>query len=315
MGAQQQSAILEAGTNEFEIIEFIVSGQSFGVNVSKVKQIIQFDQKMLTTAPRANPNVMGLFLFRGAAITLVDLHKALNVEPQENVIPLVLVTEFNNELTAFLIDGVSRIHRISWSLIQPINPFLSNFVSGFTGSINIEEHEILIIDLEQIVAEINPENRMERRLEARPTEKVPESFKPENLKIALAEDSSFMRKSMLDALKKEGFSLAGAFDNGLSAFEFVSDCAEKANAAKRPISDYIDILITDIEMPRMNGITLAKNIRDLGLDTLPIVVFSSIVNRQMIEQAKMAGVSSFISKPKIEELREIILKTVKTLIK
>src|ERR1017187_8474080 len=89
--------LLDSGSNEFEIIEFNVSGQSFGVNVSKVRQIVQFDAKLLTEVPRANPSVAGLFLFRSSAITLVDLRKALELPVIENATPLVLVTEFDNE--------------------------------------------------------------------------------------------------------------------------------------------------------------------------------------------------------------------------
>ncbi len=301
------SQLLSSGTNDFEIIEFTVAGQHFGVNVSKVKQIVQFDSSLLTKAPMSHPEVMGLFLFRGTAVTLVDLRKALDLEPQETAIPLVLVTEFDDETTAFLIDGVNRIHRVSWSLIQPIGSYLGCFTAGFTGSINIEDREILIVDLEQIIAGINPEKRLDTRLDGKPEPAESKSLDLSTIKIILAEDSSFMRKGMTDALQKQGFAIAGAFDNGLSAYEFIEASLQRAKAEGKGFDSIAGILITDIEMPKMNGITLAKSVRELGLAKLPIVVFSSIVNKQMVEMAKAAGVSSFISKPKLEELRDLII--------
>jgi two-component system chemotaxis response regulator CheV len=187
MSHSQNEALGSTG-NEFEIIEFTVSGQSFGVNVSKVRQIVQFDEKALTKAPNANANVLGLFLFRSVPVALVDLHKALEIEAIPNETPLVLVAEFNEEATAFLIDGVSRIHRVSWASIQPMNPILESMSASFTGSINIEDREILIVDLEQIIADIDPEKRLDARLDAHPGTKSKAGVDLAKMKIALAED-------------------------------------------------------------------------------------------------------------------------------
>ncbi len=303
-----QPSLLDSGTNEFEIIEFLISGQSFGINVSKVKQIVQFSPELLTSVPSANPNVMGIFLFRKAGITLVDLHKALSI-PQEGQAesPLVLVTEFNGATTGFLIDGVNRIHKASWSLIQPINTFLENFVSSFTGSLNIESREILMIDLEHVIAEINPENNLVARLDKIVPAKPRSGVAPSEIKIALAEDSSFIRKGMVDGLEKAGFNVVAAFDNGLSAFEHMKGLQEKANAGGAPLKELLSLFITDIEMPKMNGITLCKSLREIGVKELPVVVFSSIINKQMTEKCEQAGVNAFISKPRMEDLNQTVL--------
>jgi len=308
------ASILDSAGNEFEIIEFLVSGQSFGINVSKVKQIVQFSPELLTSVPNASPNVMGIFLFRGEGISLVDLHKALNVPPEEKGLEtaLVLVTEFDEETTGFLIDGVNRIHKVSWSSIHPINAFLESFGSSFTGSINIENREILMVDLEHVIAEINPDSDMLARADRiEPLSKESLGVDPAKLKIAIAEDSSFIRKGMVDSLKKAGFEIAAAFDNGLSAFERVKAMRDEELAGGPTLDSQISLLITDIEMPKMNGITLCKSIRELGVSKLPVVVFSSIVNKQMTEKCNAAGVSAFISKPRMEDLNKTVLEILK----
>jgi len=309
--AASASSILDSSANEFEIIEFLLSGQSFGINVSKVKQIVQFRQELLTCVPNARSSVMGIFLFRGEGISLVDLHEALNVPPEEKGLEnaLVLVTEFDDETTGFLIDGVNRIHKVSWSSIQPINAFLESFGSSFTGSINIEEREILMVDLEHVIAEINPDNDMQARANRiTPISKESLGVDPAKLKIAIAEDSSFIRKGMVDSLEKAGFEIAATFDNGLSAFESIKAMRDEELAGGQTLGAQLSLLITDIEMPKMNGISLCKSLRDIGAGSLPIIVFSSIINKQMTEKCNAAGATAFISKPRMEDLNKTVLE-------
>ena len=118
-----QGILLETGTNEVEIIEFYLGGQSFGINVAKVKQIVQFEAKLLTEIPETHPAVLGTFLYRGSTSPLIDLNKALHREKvtQDDERTLVLVSEFNNTVNSFQIDGINRIHRISWDQLQPLS--------------------------------------------------------------------------------------------------------------------------------------------------------------------------------------------------
>ena len=178
--------LLESGTNEVEILEFVLDDQHFGVNVLKIQAIEQFDPARVTRIQLAHPSVVGTLLFRDSCITLVDLTKEMNsapdreetVEPEisravdtvttseledgtpapvseaastsvdtetgESSAKLVLVMEFNDMKTAFLVDGVNRIHRVSWESISPLSAFLSSTDSKFTGSLQIDGREILV---------------------------------------------------------------------------------------------------------------------------------------------------------------------------
>lgn len=299
-----QGILLETGTNEVEIIEFYLAGQSFGVNVAKVKQIVQFREELITRVPNSSKSVAGLFLFRNVPITLIDLHEAVDLHPEEAThTPLVLVTEFSNVTTGFLIDGVNRIHRISWNDLQPMNSFLEGVVSSFTGSINIEGREILIIDLERIVAEINPECKMAS------SETSGASVRKDlsGIKVVLAEDSTFIRKELQKSLAGSGFTVVNAFDNGLSAFDFIREVKEKCDKSASPVTSIFDIIVTDIEMPKMDGLTLCRNTKSMGLN-VPVIAFSSLINEQMAAKCKSVGVDSYIAKPNMDSLRELILK-------
>ncbi|OGV55985.1 MAG: hypothetical protein A2017_07930, partial [Lentisphaerae bacterium GWF2_44_16] len=228
---EQQGILLESGTNEVEIIEFYLGGQSFGVNVAKVKQIVQFDEKLLTRVPQANPLIMGLFAFRNTTIPLVDLNKALGNSPSKTEKPLVLVTEFNNLVNSFMIDGVNRIHRVSWKNIKPMDALLEGCVSCFTGSINVEKRQILVIDLEHLLSDLNPSSGIIDRIDKETAKQIHNHHG--HIKVIIAEDSTFVRNAISSSLKHAGFEIAGTFDNGLSAFEFVKSLKEKAEAENK----------------------------------------------------------------------------------
>lgn len=304
----RQGILLESGTNEVEIIEFYLAGQSFGINVAKVKQIVQFDEKLLTRVPQANPLIMGLFMFRDNTIPLVDLNKALGNSAPANEKPLVLVTEFNNVINSFMIDGVNRIHRASWSDIKPLDALLEGCVSCFTGSMYVEKRQVLIIDLEHLLSELNPSSGIIDRVDKETAKQIHDAYG--RIKIIIAEDSTFIRNAISSSLKHAGFDIAGSFDNGLSAFEFVKSLREKAEAENKSIKDFADAIITDIEMPSMDGLTLCRNIKEnLMLRKFPVIIFSSLINEQLIAKCKTVGADAYIGKPQIENLKSLLMET------
>jgi two-component system chemotaxis response regulator CheV len=305
MEAEKRNGILlDSGTNEVEIMEFFLSGQSFGVNVAKVKQIIQFDETLIIHIPHSNPAALGAYLFRDETIPMIDLKKALDFQETQVEKPLALVTEFNSLVNAFLIDGVNRIHRVSWKEIKPMNAMLEGFVSSFTGSVNIENREILIVDLEQLVAEVDPESQL-KQLEENDEE---EFQKKHGIKIVIAEDSTYMRNTLFKSLKTLGFNVIETFDNGQSAYDYIVSLKEKAVSEGKSVREYLDMLITDIEMPQMDGLTLCKQLKEQPeLSKLQVAVFSSLINKQLEEKCKKVGVDYYAAKPKLEELNKIII--------
>ena len=148
----KKGILLETGTNEFEIVEFSIGGVNYGINVAKVREVIQ--RAPVTAMPQAHPYVDGLFTLRGKAIPLVNLPRCLNVtngDESKNII----VTEINNYDIGFLVENVSRIHRISWKDMEPA-PEVGD-QSRVVGIIKMPDRIVLLLDFETIIAEINPE--------------------------------------------------------------------------------------------------------------------------------------------------------------
>ena len=336
----KNSILLESGTNEVEVLEFNLGGQGFGVNVLKVQAIEQYDPNCVTEIQLAHPAVIGTYSYRDGVITLVDLGLDLDVReshgpalaPADNAaietvlaavpapelpgaqdVPattavetaietrIVLVLEFNERTTGFLVDGVNRIHRINWNAISPMNPFLAAVHSKFTGSINIDGREILIMDMERILTDILPETASDYHLDI--PDDLGEDQRRAQIPVLLAEDSATIRSLLTKELKRGGYTNLSAFDNGLSCYEKLEELVGKARAENRPVKDVVGIIVSDIEMPRMDGMTLCRRAKnDLALEDIPVVLFSSLINEQIARKCESVGADAYISKPRFNEL-------------
>jgi len=341
--------LLESGTNEVEILEFVLDGQPFGVNVLKIQAIEQFDPSRVTNIQLAHPSVVGTLLFRDSCITLVDLTREMQDEVQssreqeiaaavdevvdedlvvtEDDAPeiedydasndeaaqksrsereavnnkLVLVMEFNDLKTAFLVDGVNRIHRISWEAINPMSAFLSSSDSKFTGSMNIEGREILIVDMEKVVTEILPKGQLQDEVESDPTH--PNYEARAALRIYLAEDSAVIREKVESELARGNYLQVESFANGQECYDRVMNLHQQAQSAGVPVGDYLGAVISDIEMPQMDGLALCRNIKEsLQIKDVPVIMFSSLINDQIAMKCDDVGADAYISKPKFAEL-------------
>jgi len=303
---------LNRGDNagEVEILEFILGEQTFGVSVLKIEAIEQYDPGKVTTIPMAPPMVAGTWLSRGRTLPMLDLGVKLNVdsslsrqgnEGETASTRVVLVTEFSGATMAMLADGVRRIHRVPWDQISPLAPILTESASEFTGSTHIEGREILIIDMEKIISEIIPEavsdytNEEELR--------HPRQEDRANVRIMMVEDSGTMRTLIRDVLVKGNYSNVTGFGDGKEAAAAIRVMTDRAERDDIPLSELVGMVITDIEMPQMDGLTLCKEIRQtLGLADLPIVVYSTLMNDQITKACKQAGANGWISKPQVVEL-------------
>lgn len=322
----REGILLESGTNEVEILEFLIQGQGYGVNVAKTQAIEQFHPENLTTMPMAPESLAGMFLFRGRTLPLLDLGAELGIrqpgrwkqaetaeappeepaeEPHDQQI--VLVMEFNGITTAALVDGVNRIHRISWGEISALSNMLGGENAAFTGSVNIEGREILIVDMERIVAEIIPtaclQNVTEEQLAS------PQAESRGDVRIFLAEDSNSIRSMMVGTLQKGGYTNIREFDNGQSCYDAILQAVTDCQADGKPIGDALSILVSDIEMPQMDGLTLCRSVKNSATTgEVPVVMFSSLINEQMAAKCRSVKADDYISKPQIAELIELIDK-------
>ncbi len=317
-----EGILLESGTNEVEILEFIINDQHFGVNVLKIQAIEQYEPERLTHIHLSHPSVIGTLLFRESCITIVDLRKEMEgvelpadeleeavaavIEPEkikaeEPAKNLVLVMEFNDLKTAFLVDGVNRIHRVSWESIIPLSAFLNTPDSKFTGSMQIEDREILIVDMEKIVTEILPKEQEGFAVTADTDN--PQFSGRSGKKIFLAEDSAVIRQKVAKELANGNYTNLRTFANGKECCDELIRLVEQANSEGGALTDYVDVLISDIEMPAMDGLALCKTIKNNpAMKDLPVIMFSSLINEQIARKCDDVKADAYITKPQFTEL-------------
>lgn len=288
----KKGILLETGTNEFEIVEFSIGQVNYGINVAKVREVIT--RTPVTNMPQAHPYIDGLFTLRGKAIPLVNLPRCLNVET--NAEPKnIIVTEINNYNIGFLVENVSRIHRISWKDMEPA-PEVGD-QSRVVGIIKMEDRIVLLLDFETIIAEINPEINAKLTTYEDATESV--RAKRSEVHVVVAEDSPMLRDLLVTTLHESGYRYVRDFGNGQDAWEYLQGLTQKGGQ----ISSHVGVVVSDVEMPRMDGHRLLKLVRaDNCLSDVPLVLFSSLISDEMRIKGDQLGASGQIAKPEINQL-------------
>ena len=283
--------LLENGTNELEILEFILGDNSYGINVAKISEIIPYSA--VTPVPNSHPSIEGIFMPREKMITAVSLKNALQMGDSEPG-GLFIITNFNKLDVAFHVDKVMGIHRVNWSQIIKPDATINNDVEGVsTGIVKFSDRLVIILDFEKIVADISPDTSIKvndiESLSNRTSNSVP---------IVIAEDSHLLNKLISDALSSAGYDNLKRTENGLEAWEYISGALEEGT-----LDEKVRLLITDIEMPQMDGHRLTKLIKSNDkLKHIPVVIFSSLVNEEMRIKGESLGADAQLSKPEIVNL-------------
>ena len=288
---EKKGILLETGTNEFEIVEFNIGDVHYGINVAKVREVIT--RTPVTEMPQAHPYIDRLFTLRGKAIPLVNLPRCLNVQTPEEP-KNIIVTEINNYDIGFLVDSVSRIHRVSWKNMEPA-PEVGD-QSRVVGIIKMEGKIILLLDFETIIAEINPE--INQKLTTFDDASVDVKAKRSNIHVVCAEDSPLLRELLVSTLHESGYRFVRDFNNGQDAWNFLSNIDKDI-----PVEDQVRVIISDIEMPQMDGHRLLKLVReDQRYAETPFILFSSLISEEMRRKGEQLGANGQISKPEINQL-------------
>lgn len=290
--------LLESGTGELEIIEFIANGNHYAINVVKVKEVIEMPGN-LTKLPDPKPEIAGLILCRNEILTLVDLKYILTKQITKNLGNKVIVCEFNKIKVSFNIDDIVGVHRIKWSEIRKPDDLSENSLA--VGNILLGEKVILMLDFEKIVTDISPSVGIsEDRL-------IKVDYKDRSgIKLVLADDSALIRRLLKDTLTKAGFKNLRIFDDGKQALDFLK---ELANEKGDNFISEAQLLITDIEMPQMDGLTLTRKIKeDEKLRKLPVVIFSSLITDELRHKGESVKADAQLSKPEVNELVDTIDK-------
>lgn len=303
--------LLEAGTNELEIVEFYLDEPGvnepyrgyYGVNVAKVLEII--NKPEITVIPSVtNRAISGAFNHRSNVIPLIDLGIWLDKHPIHSHSNKVIVTEFNKITSAFLVSGVTRIHRLSWEQVEPPDKYVSSCTeSSITGVVKIEQRIVFILDLERIIVDLNTGLAME---------KIDDHVKAhEHYKALVVDDSTMIRNLLKDQLTKASFDVQTA-SNGKEAWEYLSNIKATLAHNKGKINQVINIIVSDIEMPSMDGLNLTKRIKsDEVLKDIPVILFSSLISDKLKHKGQAVGADDQISKPEVNELAKRALELIR----
>ena len=289
--------LLESGTNELEVLEFTLGDNHYGINVAKIREILQY--MPVTPVPNTHPSVEGIFMPRDTMITVINLKNSLNL-PQTDEKGLFIITNFNKLNVAFHVDQVIGIHRVSWeNIIKPDETLTGEHGGTATGVIKMDDRLIVILDFEAIVASISPQTGLRvndiDEMEARDRS---------DATILIAEDSALLSKLITECLKKSGYTNLIVEENGQEAWDVIKDMQ-----AKGDITKHLDCIITDIEMPLMDGHRLTKLVKsDAELRDIPVIIFSSLVNEEMRKKGEQLGADAQLTKPEIGKLVEAIDK-------
>ena len=291
--------LLENGTNELEVLEFTLAGNSYGINVAKIREIITYQE--VTPVPNSHPSIEGIFMPRDTMITAIDLKNCLQ-RGQSEPGGLFIITNFNKLDIAFHVDSVLGIHRVSWKdIIKPDSTVSSSEEGISTGIIKWNEKLIIILDFEKIVADINPETG----LKIREIDELGERTR-NDVPILIAEDSALLNKLIVDSLKKAGYENLIHTENGQEAWNVIEQCMDDGT-----LDQHVQCVITDIEMPLMDGHHLTKLIKqNPQTQDIPVVIFSSLVNDDMRRKGESLGANAQLSKPEIGNLVRVIDKLV-----
>lgn len=287
--------LLENGTNELEVLEFKLDGNAYGINVAKIKEIINYQE--VTPVPNAHPSIEGIFMPRDTMITAIDLKNCLQRGVSEPG-GLFIVTNFNKLDIAFHVDSVVGIHRVSWrDIIKPGSTVSTSEDGVSTGIIKFDDRLIIILDFEKIVTDINPETG----LKVTEIEELGERER-NDIPILIAEDSPLLNKLIVDSLKKSGYENLIHTENGQQAYDVIEECKKEGT-----LKDHVQCIITDIEMPIMDGHRLTKLVKsDDQTKDIPVVIFSSLVNEEMKRKGEALGADAQLSKPEIGNLVRVI---------
>ena len=299
MGIVDSNILLETGTNELEILEFVISGNSYGINVAKITELMQIHE--VQEMPLSHPCVEGVFQPRNEVYTIVDLSRYLGMGPSENPDKdIFIITNFNKMNIAFHVHAVESIFRISWQDIEKPDSIIYGGQEGVvTGIAKVNDRIISILDFEKITFDISPETGINLS-----DVKTYSGSDREDIPIVVAEDSALLRKMLMEALHTSGYSSISVFNNGEEAWDYMNNIKLMD---ENQVGSKIRCLITDIEMPKMDGHRLTKLVKtDPALRQIPVIIFSSLIDENMQKKCEEVGADAQLSKPEIEKLVDLV---------
>lgn len=284
--------LLESGTNELEILEFKIADNHYGINVAKIREILLYQP--VTPLPNTHPCIEGIFMPRDTMISVINLRKCLNLPENPDTDGLFIITNFNKLNTAFHVDEVLGIHRVSWKdIIKPDSTISADDTAVSTGVIKLQDKLVVILDFEKIVSDINPETGLKvsdmDNYQGRDRSSSP---------ILIAEDSPLLSKLICECLRKAGYTNLIVNTNGQEAWDKLVEMTKNGT-----VLDDVHLIITDIEMPLMDGHRLTKLVKENDtMKKIPLIIFSSLINEEIRLKGESLGADAQLTKPEIGKL-------------
>ena len=287
--------LLESGTNEVEFLRFHLGSNFFGINVAKVRKAIVYDSCRLSSIPSAVSGLLGNYLERGECFPIIDLKQYFSLSTlEEPAQKLILICEFNNCTMGFLIDRIIDIMRCSWEHFRPSGSSETTVGhESITGNVIYNDEITPILDVEAIIANILPNSGISKDIGKLDfTSQIGLGDKT----ILYCEDSPTVQRVLVKCLNELGIKKILAFPSGQEGIAFM-----KAN------NENVDLIISDIEMPQMDGLTFCKEVRSISAaQKIPFLFFSSTITQEMKDKCKLVGGTASFSKPEIQELTNFV---------
>lgn len=289
-----------AGTNKLEILLFSLGvdartgrRETFGINVFKVREVMRTPP--ITSAPEMPPSVEGMVSLRGALVPVVDLARYAGMA-SDNPREIMIVTEYNGHTQGFLVEGVDTILRLDWSQMRvPPDMLTANMGGLVTAVTELEGNRlVMMLDVEKVLSETT---RYDDEFMFQGIESIGQT----GATVYFADDSSVARKQIQRTLEAMGVRYVGSV-NGRVAWEELKKLATFAETSGRPVRDFVQVVLTDVEMPEMDGYILTKMIKsDPRFDGIPVVMHSSLSGMSNQQLGHSVGVDEYV--PKFEPQR------------
>lgn len=307
----QTNILLDSGTNELEVVEFHLDEEGYrgyyGVNVAKVLEIIR-EQPATAMPQMRHPAVLGAFPHRdGRVVPLVDLALYLGKKRVSAQEPKIIVTEFNQIVTGFLVSGVNRIHRLSWQEVEAPGSFLQSMSrNAITGVVRLEGRVVFILDMEAIVSELDPVLAIHLDGDLNEGGSAQAKFT-----VLHADDSGNVRNLVKKLMEKSGRFKVIQTSNGEEAWNLLVKLRKEEEAGGTPLKERVQAVVSDIEMPRMDGLTLCRKIKeDPKLKSLPVALFSSLITDRLEHKGESVGADAQFAKPDLQVLSQKVLELI-----
>ena len=288
--------LLESGTNELEILVFTVADYTFGINVAKVREVLPWQE--ITSLPKAHPSICGVFKLRDRVVPCVSLSRHLGIEKNnEDSESAIILTDFNQQQTAFIVDSVDRIYRLSWKNILAVPGLGALSQTPVTALARHDERLIVMLDFEMMLDNVTDQFFRTDAIDN------PMGMPRENYRIVFAEDSPTVREAVGRTLRNSGYEQINFFENGAEAWQWI----ESKLSENGRVEDVADIIISDVEMPQVDGFHLTKRVKEHPqLSKLPVLLYSSIVTPDNHKKGQMVGADAQVSKPELGRVVEFV---------